>query len=94
MQTRLEDYVRNIEWLDAKLFRLFRPANELDLCLDKRLAIRYHADEEKKVRLSRSQSDELPKTTTTTTAAASKSLIYLRELNKDSSPNLTQWIHW
>ncbi|VDO16480.1 unnamed protein product [Rodentolepis nana] len=98
MQTRLEDYMRNIDWLDGKLFP---PANELELCLDKLHSIRYHAAEEKKVKLSRSQSDGLPKTTTTitpttttTTAAGSKCPVYLRLFNKNSiSRLLVQWEH-
>ncbi|VDO05058.1 unnamed protein product [Rodentolepis nana] len=96
MQACLENYVRNIEWLDGKLFQLFRSANELELCLDKVHSIRYHAAEEKKVRLSRSQSDGLPKTTTTTTTttASSKCPVYLRLFNKNSiSRLLVQWEH-
>nr|CDS29037.1 hypothetical protein HmN_000848100 [Hymenolepis microstoma] len=57
----LEDYVMNIKWLDPMLLRLFRPMNELDICIDSRLAIQHHDAEEKAMR-ARFLSSRLPTT--------------------------------
>ncbi|VDO08998.1 unnamed protein product [Rodentolepis nana] len=82
MQTRLLDYVRNIKWLDIKLFQLFRSVNELGLCMGKLHTIRHHASEEMEIRLSRSKSDRLP-TAATTTNTDTKCPVYLRIFEMD-----------
>ncbi|KAM3170968.1 hypothetical protein ACTXT7_017554 [Hymenolepis weldensis] len=55
----LQTYVEEIKWLDRKLFRLFRPVNELNLCIDNRQAILHH-DAEEKVMQARFQTHGLP----------------------------------
>ncbi|VDO05057.1 unnamed protein product [Rodentolepis nana] len=55
----LQDHVKNSKWVDRKLFPLFQPVNELDLCIDKVRAIRHHAPEVKSME-SRSLSDRHP----------------------------------
>ncbi|VDL62931.1 unnamed protein product [Hymenolepis diminuta] len=55
----LQNYVEKIKWLDRKLIRLFRPLNELDLCIDDRQAILHH-DAEEKVMQARLQAHGLP----------------------------------